>query len=427
MSHLREASPTLAPIAQPRAAWWQRGLLLGPAANQEARNIRAGYLEIACSGLATGIAINFMSVFAVRLGASDLVVGAVNSGPYLASLLWSLPTARLINDKRRLMPIMIASLFLYRLTYLLIALVPSLLSRAQAEAIAVISFLGGFPMVMVNIAVFTMLAEAIAPEHLARVVSRRVAIGGFTSIIALLLTGLWLERSPFPLNYQVAYSVAFLISIGSVWYMSRIKLLGRGAPAGAGRVLSWREQWQNLRRNRVFFLFLISATFLHLSLNMSSPLYPILVVNKLGASDGWVSILLTLFTLTSVVGAWRMDWVIRRWGTRRTLAATMIGLGVYTTLLAIAPSIAFLVPVHFFGGFLSAGFNVGLANGLLEFSPEENRGDFVAAYMLAMNIAIFVGPLLGSMLSTLLGLVPALLVVAAMRTASGFVFQRLRY
>ncbi len=427
MSHLREATPPLAPISRPRAAWWQRGLLLGPTANQEARNIRAAYLEIACSGLATGIALNFVSVFAVRLGASEMVVGAVNSGPYLASLLWSLPTARLINDKRRLMPIMVVSLFLYRLTYLLIALVPSFLSRAQAEAIAVISFLGGFPMVTVNIAVFTMLAQAIAPEHLARVVSRRFAIGGFTSIIALLLAGVWLERSSFPHNYQVVYAVAFLISIGSVWYVSRIKLLDKIAPAGAGRVLSWREQWQNLQRNRVFFLFLISATFLHLSIYMVAPLYPILVVKKLGASDGWVSILLTLFTLTAVVGAWRMDWVIRRWGTRRTLAPTTLGLGIYTTLLALAPSVPFLVPVHFFGGFLSAGFNVGLANGLLEFSPEENRGDFVAAYMFAMNIAIFVGPLLGSMLSTLLGLIPALLVAAATRTASGLVFQRLKY
>lgn len=57
MSHLREATPTLAPITQPRAAWWQRGLLLGPTANQEARNVHAAYLEIACSGLATGIVI----------------------------------------------------------------------------------------------------------------------------------------------------------------------------------------------------------------------------------------------------------------------------------------------------------------------------------------------------------------------------------
>ncbi|MCC7355213.1 MAG: MFS transporter, partial [Anaerolineae bacterium] len=331
MSHLREAAPTLAPIGQPHAAWWQRALLLGPVANREERNVRAIYLEIACSGLATGIAANFMSVFAVRLGASDLVVGALNSGPYLASLLWSLPTARLISDKRRLMPIMVSSLFLYRLTFLLIALIPSVLSRAQAEAIAVINFIGGFPMVMVNIAVFAMLADAVSPERLARVVSRRVAIGGFASIITLLLAGLWLEQSPFPFSYQVAYTVAFLISIGSVWYMSRITLLGEVTPASTGQRLSWRERWQKLQQNRTFFLFLVSATFLHLSLNVSAPLYPILVVKKLGASDGWVSLLLTLFTLTSVAGAWRMDWFIRRWGTRRTLAATMVVLGIYTT------------------------------------------------------------------------------------------------
>ncbi|MCC7355419.1 MAG: hypothetical protein IT330_16890, partial [Anaerolineae bacterium] len=91
------------------------------------------------------------------------------------------------------------------------------------------------------------------------------------------------------------------------------------------------------------------------------------------------------------------------------------------------PSVTFLIPVHFFGGFLAAGFSVGLANGLLEFSPEENRGDFIAIYMLAMNVAIFVGPLLGGTLSTLVGLIPALFVVAAMRMASGLICHRLRY
>jgi hypothetical protein len=47
--------------------------------------------------------------------------------------------------------------------------------------------------------------------------------------------------------------------------------------------------------------------------------------------------------------------------------------------------------------------------------------------MFLMNVAVFVGPLLGSALSTAWDVVTALLIVAALRVASGLTFQLLKF
>lgn len=378
--------------------------------------------------MATGVAMNFLPVFAVRLGASDLALGALNSGLYLAGLFWSLPSGRLISDRRRLMPVLLISLFLWRLSYLVIALIPSLLPRFQVEALVVVNSIAGLPMVTLNTAVYVLFSYALSAERVARVISRRTSLTHLASMVGLLLTGLWLERAPFPFNYQVVFTATFLVSVINVWYMSRIRILDKGASVATSQVaFSWRARWQGLRRERRYLLFLISATFLHLTINAAAPLYPLLVVSQLGASDGWVSILLTIFTAAIVLSAWRMERLLQHWGPRRVLAASMWGMVMYTILLATAPSVPFLIPAHIICGVAAAAFNVGLAQGLVEYCPEEGRADFVALYMFLMNVAVFAGPLLGGALSTAWGVVTALFIVAALRAASGLLFQLLKF
>ncbi len=427
MPPVREAASLPAPAPRRRVPWWQRALLLAPPADLEAHNTRALYLDAAYGGMATNVAIYFLPVLAVRLGASDLEVGALNAGPYLAGLLWSLPAGRMAGDRRHLLPVLLSSLSLYRFSCLLVALILLVLPRFQVEALVILNSLAGIPFVTINIALYTLFAHVLSAERMARVLSLRLAITSLTSMLGLLLAGVWLEQAPFPFNYQVMFIALFLIGMVNVWYFSRLRLLDQGAPPRPQPAPSWRVRWQGLRRERRYLLFLTSATFLHLAINAAAALYPIFVVNHLGASDGWVSLLLTIFTATTFLGALWTERFLQRWGTRHTLSVSMLGLGIYTIFLATAPSVPFLIPAHILGGIMAAGFNVGLANGLVEYCPEEGRTDFVALYMFLMNVAVFVGPLLGSALSTAWDVVTALLIVAALRVASGLAFYLLKY
>jgi predicted MFS family arabinose efflux permease len=65
-----------------------------------------------------------------------------------------------------------------------------------------------------------------------------------------------------------------------------------------------------------------------------------------------------------------------------------------------------------------------LGNYLLEQAPEGDRPAYLAWYNLALNAAILTGSLSGSFLAEWVGLVPALLLAAALRALSGIALWR---
>src|SRR5690606_19927953 len=109
------------------------------------------YRDIAWYGVLSGVTLTFNSIFALRLGASNLMVGLLTSLPALINVLFQIPAARLIErerDRRRLL--LVSGLFM-RLPVFLVALVP-VLRAWQAEAMVYITALGTIPAAVGNVA-----------------------------------------------------------------------------------------------------------------------------------------------------------------------------------------------------------------------------------------------------------------------------------
>jgi hypothetical protein len=63
------------------------------------------YRDVAWYGFLSAVTTTFTSVFALRLGASNLLIGLLTSLPALLNILFQIPAARLIErqaDRRRL-------------------------------------------------------------------------------------------------------------------------------------------------------------------------------------------------------------------------------------------------------------------------------------------------------------------------------------
>src|SRR5688500_9826953 len=100
----------------------QRGLAL-PTSSVDDRNIRSLYHEVFWAGIANA-AVSFNGVFAVRLGASDALIGALSSIPPLIVALITIPAGHMLERRARQLPLILLTIFLYRLGFLLIALMP---------------------------------------------------------------------------------------------------------------------------------------------------------------------------------------------------------------------------------------------------------------------------------------------------------------
>ena len=282
---------------------------------QTEANIRHLVWEIGWFGVAWGTLMSFLQVYVVRLGASSLLVGALTYGPALVGIFWQLPAARMIMRAGHRMRWVIGAGFFYRLVFLLVALLPFVLLRGRAEVTAGIWVLQALPATVSNIAFLSMLADAVPSDRMTQVVGWRIAGFGLANTLSTLLGGRLLQLLPFPLNYQVLFMIGFAASLASWWHVHRIHVPDREPDRSERRPLL-REMSRALRYPR-FGRFLLAVGALQLALGMIAPLLPLYWVRRLGATDGQISIVMTVFSGAMVVGSLTMRRLVSRIGRER--------------------------------------------------------------------------------------------------------------
>jgi MFS family permease len=364
---------------------------------QSAANIRHLIVEIAWFGVTWGMLFNFLQVYVVRLGASSLLVGAITYGPALVSIFWQLPAARMIMQRGHRMRWVIAGGFFYRLMFLLVAVVPFVLLQGSAQATAGIWVLQAIPATISNIAFLSMLADVVPAQRMTQVVGWRMAAFGLTNTAATLLGGVLLQRIVFPLNFQVLFLTAFAASMLSWWHVKRIHIPDREPDRSAPRPLT-RELGRALRYPR-FGRFLLAVGALQLALGMIAPLLPLYWVRELDATDGQISIVMTMFSGAMVIGSLTMRRLVGRIGRERALTAGTLGYALYPLLTSVSPSVWWLLPWAVLAGALNAAITVTAFDNLVSVTPEAERTNYIAVYNVVVNIALFAGPIIAGLLA----------------------------
>lgn len=368
-----------------------------PTYAQTEANIRHLVLEIAWFGVLWGSLVTFLQVYVVRLGASSLLVGAITYGPALVGVLWQMPAARLITRVGRRMAWVISSGFAWRLTFLAVALIPFVFLQARAEITALFWVVGAFSSSISNVAFLSMLADAVPPDRMTQVVGWRIAGFGLANTITTFLGGQFLQILPFPLNYQLLFLVGFTGAMISWWHVRRIHVPDP-PPDRSQHPAFWRDLGRMLRYPH-FGRFLIAVGVLQLALGMSAPLLPLYWVRSLGASDAQVSIVMTVASGTLVIGSLLIRRLVRRIGRTRALAGGALGYALYPLLTSLAPSAWWLVPWAAFTGLFNAAMTVTLFENLVSVTPAADRTSYIAVYNVALNLALFTGPILAGLLA----------------------------
>ena len=368
-----------------------------PTRAQVEANTRHLVLDIAWFGILIGTTINFLQVYVVRLGASSLLVGAVTYGPALVNIFWQLPAAQLMGRTGHRMRWTVRAGLLYRLFYLLVALVPSVTTVGRAEWTVLLLVLLAFPMSISSVGFLSALADAVPADRIAQIVGWRMAALGLTSTLSTLIAGRVLQWLPFPLNYQLLFIVGFIGSLGSSWFVASLHVPDR--PPERPEPGHWLREIHRIRRYPGFMRFAFTVGILHLAIGMMTPLLPLFWVRKLDATDGQISIIVTVASAAMVLGSLLMRRMVRRIGRGRALAAGALGFGLYPLLTSLTISVWWLIPWAALGGFFNAIVAVTLFDNLIANSPEDDRTNYIAVYNLCVNVALFLGPLIAGFLA----------------------------
>ncbi|MEJ5199452.1 MAG: MFS transporter [Anaerolineae bacterium] len=389
-------------------------VIFRPASPAE-RNQRNVVIDAIGVGITAGVG-SFLSVFLVRLGASNFQVGLLTAMPALTGMLLAIPIGEFLSRRPNIVPWFATARFFVLSCYLLTGLAPFLVGDQAPTAIIAIWALATLPQTLVSVA-FTVVMGAVAgPGGRMTLMSRRWSILGLTNTITVLIVGQLLNLFDFPLNYQVVFIGSTVGALISFVFSSSIKLPSVTVPATEQSFLATlRQHSRMLRANRRFVNFTISQFVFRWGLALAIPLFPIFWVRNLHASDQMVSVINSTTTFVTMIAYFVWARVSQRKGSRPVLLIASLGICFYPLLTALTPRPEILPLWAGMAGLFSAGIELVFFDVLVGTCPPEQQAAYVGIYQTTVYIATFLAPLLGTTLSDLIGIVPVLILATAIR------------
>jgi len=388
-------------------------------------------MDIGWFGILSGSSVNFLSVYATRLGATGIQIGLLSSMAAAVSLMLAIPTGRWLETQNITSAVFRASVW-YRLGYLLWVPLPWLFNeQAQVWALIAIALLMAIPLTPLSVGFNALFAASVPPPWRAHVAGVRNVAFAIAYMLSSLGSGYLLEHLNFPTGYQIVFGIGFIGAAMSSLHLYFIKPLQatsltlppRPQPAFVQKALSPRQQLQTAIRFDIwktpFRNTLLVFLGFHIAQYLALPLFPLYQVRQLHLTDDQIGIGTALFYLTVLIGSTRLNKVVRDFGHHKVAGVSVAGLAMYPLLLALSRN-----PTDFYCTSILGGLNYALligsyANYLLEEIPIHDRPAHLAWYNVILNASILIGALTGPLLSQVTGLGTALLVIALLRLLSG--------
>jgi MFS family permease len=388
-------------------------------------NFRHLYLDIGWYGIVSGSAINFLNIYAARLGASAMQIGLIGAASALVSLLFAIPAGRWVEKRNKGLAVFWSSVF-YRLGYALWIPLPWLFNaQGQIWALIVLTFLMAIPLTPLGVGFNALFAEAVPVEYRAHVAGNRNVVLSVTYIASSLVCGYILKSVTFPTGYQIVFGIGFLGAAMSSLHLFFIRPLKKDrAPLPSEPESTIRKTTDSLRLDVLkgpFGKVAAVLFFFHLAHNIAIPIFPLYNVNVLHLNDNNIGIGTALFYLTVLICSTWLDRAVKRMGHQRVTGWGIIGLALYPFILALSHTVWQYYIVSLIGGFTWGMVGGAYANYLLERIPAHDRPAHLAWYNIALNAAILAGSFLGPLVADSVGLTMALMIFAIMRVLAGLV------
>jgi MFS family permease len=398
------------------------------------RNVRNVLIDGIGVGIVTGVG-TFLAVFLARLGASSLLVGLITSLPALTGALLAVPIGRFLERQRRIVPWYSGMRVWVLWSYAIFGLLPFVLPLNLVPwAVVIIWAIVTVPNTFMNVA-FTVVMGAVAgPRRRFFLMSLRWSSLGAMTAITVAIVGQILTRITFPLNYQLVFIGSFFGGLLSFLFSRSIELPDRivdlSAPVEKPARRSIAQRLGALRTQLrsappAFLRFAGSAFVFRAGVAMLIPLLPLYYVREVGADDAAIGLIATVGSGVLVVAYTIWSLLTRKLGIGRALLLSSFGMAVYPFAVAATDSVLLLAIFAGLVGFFAAGNELVHFDLVLSTVPPDHQASYIGLYQTIQNAALFLMPLLGTLLADTAGLIIALITAGVLRLAGSLMYVAL--
>ncbi len=354
-------------------------------------------------GILTGGA--FLVAFAVKLGASNFVIGTLAAIGPLAQLL-QLPSIFLVEKIRNRRAIVVVSAALSRVCWLVIALVPFLFGAKIGLAVLLVSMIVASAVGAISGCSWNSWMRDLIPQNiLGSFFSKRMRIatgvGIALSLAAAFYLDYWKKLLP---NYEIqGYSILFLVGFlaGALGLYFLAQTPEKRMPKVEEKSKIFRLLGQPFRDEnfRKLIVFMSSWNF---AVNLAGPFFMVYMLKRLGLS---MSFIIGLSIVSQV-----MNFVfLKIWGkyTDRFSNKSVLAISGPLFIVSILAwtfttmpekyflTIPLLIVIHVVMGLSSAGVSLASGNISMKLAPEGKATTYLAANTIVNSVAAGIAPILG--------------------------------
>lgn len=390
------------------------------------------YADMGWFGILSGSAVNFLSIYAARLGANGFQIGLLGAISAIVNMAFAIPAMQLL-EKRPVGRMVFWNSVIYRIGYLLWILVPLFFSRqGQVWALVGVVFLMGVPLTIFTVGFNALFAAAVPEEWRPYVAGTRNVVYSISYILAAVGSGWLLSHLPFTLGYQVVFGIgaagAFMSSLHLFFIRNRTvagaapSAIQKKAEVSSGKS-AFRHTWTSRLRTDIwrtpYAAVLLVMLGLHLAQYLAIPLFPLYSVNNMHLTDQSIGIGTALFYLSCLIGSTQLHRFDRRLGPHKLTGLGFLVMSLYPFFMGFSHSATAYFIVSVIGGFGWSLVGGAYANYILKNIPEDDRPAHLAWYNIILNAAILVGSLLGPAIAHYIGLGVALVLIGICRFLAG--------
>ncbi|MDP1548275.1 MAG: MFS transporter [Anaerolineales bacterium] len=393
------------------------------------------YLDIAWFGVLSGTAINFLNVYATRLGASGLQIGLLTATSAIVSLFLAIPAGHWVS-KRKTGQAVFWSSIAFRIGYFLWIPLPWLFdAQGQIWALISLTFLMAIPLTPLGVGFNALFAEAVPDRFRARVAGTRNVTFAIAYMFTSLISGYLLKAMPFPAGYQIVFAIGAIGAALSSYHIFHVRPVQDDtaplpppptsdsesqteSPRGIAAILRL-DIWKTHFKNVLLALFIF-----HLVHYLSNPIYPIFNVRVLNLNDSHLGNGMALYYLSVLMTSTQLGRIVNRYGHKKVTGWGVAGMASYPIMLAFAQNVLHYYALSFLGGFLFALVNGAYANYMLENIPAHDRPSHLAWYTIMFNLAVLSSSIAGPLIADVMGLAPALILFGVLRIVAGVILLK---
>lgn len=362
--------------------------------NSRDRSKALSILEGSLNSVTVGLTSNFVSAFAVALGVSNFVIGMLATLPSLVGAIVQLLVTifRKMFATRKKHIVFFA--VLQALMWLPLLYAPAL-HNPGPWLVLFITLNTVFGM-LIGPVWNSWMGDIIEEDERGKFFGRRNMFTGITAFISTIFAG-WILTTlkvSHPLGaFGILFALACIFRLMSAYYLNKMDDPSEGglddaAPNPVDFIM--HADRTQLGRFTIFLMFFNIAVYI------AAPFFAVYQLSILGFDYFTFTLLACASAISSFVMMIVWGHYVDKLGSRNVLVACGFLIPFVPLFWGLTNAVWLLLMVEVFSGIVWAGFNLSVSTYLFDATERKNRTRELAEYTLMIQLAVFVGAMLGS-------------------------------